>query len=98
MSLNKKEEIKQFEFQLFINSGAVESIHAVKNIQIFCEKYLNGLYDIEVVNINEHPALAIKENIFLLPLLIKKLPLPEDRLIGDLSDTKRILKMLRLEN
>lgn len=98
MPLNKNKEIKQYEFQLFINEGTVDAMHAVKNIQLFCEKYLTGMYDIEVVNINEHPALAIKENIFLLPLLIKKMPLPEDRLIGDLSDTSKILKMLKIEN
>lgn len=98
MSLNKNAEIKQFLFQLFVIPGTVDSNHAVQNMQLFCEKYLKGMYEIEIVNINEHPAWAMKENIFALPLLIKKMPLPEDRLIGDLSDTKKILKMLRIES
>lgn len=98
MSLNKNIEIKQFLFQLFVIPGTVDSTHAVQNMKLFCEKYLKGMYEIEIVNINEHPARAMKENIIALPLLIKKMPLPEDRLIGDLSDTKNILKMLRIES
>jgi len=91
-------EIEQFVFQLFVIPGTVDSNHAIKNIQMFCEKYLKGMYEIEIIQINEHPAWAMKENIFALPLLIKKMPLPEDRLIGDLSDTNKILKMLRIES
>jgi circadian clock protein KaiB len=90
--------VKQFVFQLFINPGTIDSTHAVKNIQLFCEKHLKGMYEIEVIDIKEHPGWATKENVFALPLLIKKMPLPEDRLIGDLSDTKKMLKMLRVEN
>lgn len=90
--------MKQFVFQLFINPGTIDSTHAVKNIQLFCEKHLKGMYEIEVIDIKEHPEWATKENIFALPLLIKKMPLPEDRLIGDLSDTKKMLKILRVEN
>jgi len=72
MSLKKNIEIKQFLFLLFVNPGTVDSIHAVQNIQLFCDKYLKGMYEIEIVNINEHPDWAMKENIVALPLLIKK--------------------------
>jgi circadian clock protein KaiB len=88
---NKNEE---YILKLFVISDTSYSIRAIKNINTFCEKYLKGRYNLEIIDINEHKDWADIENIFVTPLLIKKKPFPEERLIGDLSDTQKILSAL----
>jgi circadian clock protein KaiB len=68
------------------------------NIRRICEEHLRGRYDLEVVDISEHPTLAQGEQIIAAPTLIKKLPLPLRRFIGDMSQTERILLGLDLRN
>ena len=66
------------------------------NIRKICEEHLQGRYDLEIVDISQHPTLAEGEQIIAAPTLIKKLPLPLRRFIGDLSQTERILLGLDL--
>jgi len=66
------------------------------NIRKICEEHLQGRYDLEVVDISQRPMLAEGEQIIAAPTLIKKLPLPLRRFIGDLSQTERILLGLDL--
>jgi circadian clock protein KaiB len=87
---------EKYVFQLYVTGTLPNSAHAIRNINSICEKYLNGRYEIEVIDIYEQPGLALKEGIIAIPVLIKKFPLPEERFIGDLSDVKRVLKGLRL--
>src|SRR5687767_5438393 len=87
---------EKYVFQLYVTGMSPNSVHAIRNINSICEKYLNGRYEIEVIDIYEQPGLALKEGIIAIPVLIKKFPLPEERFIGDLSDVKRVLKGLRL--
>jgi circadian clock protein KaiB len=84
--------------KLFVTGFLPNSTRAVINIKAICEKYLKGNYELEVIDIYQQPSLALAEDIIAIPLLIKKFPLPEIRLIGDMSDTERILKGLRLSN
>jgi circadian clock protein KaiB len=63
----------------------------VANIRQICERNLNGRYDLEVIDIYQRPALARGEQIIAAPTLVKMLPAPLRRFIGDLSDTQRIL-------
>lgn len=81
---------QEFILKLFVISNTADSSHAIKNINTLCEKYLKGRYSLEIIDINEHPECATNENIFAIPLLIKKFPLPEERMIGDLSDIQKI--------
>lgn len=83
---------EKYVFQLFVVSNSSISERAIKNIETICEKYLAGNYKLEIIDIYKQPTLAVKENIIAVPLLIKKLPLPEERITGDLSDTESIIK------
>ena len=85
-------------FRLFVTGILPNSARAVINIKTICEKYLPGRYELEIIDIYQQPGLAVSENIIALPLLVKKFPLPETRLIGDLSDTKSVLEGLALFN
>ena len=60
------------------------------------QKYLKGRYELEIIDIYQHPDLAITEQIVVLPILIKKVPLPIVRMLGDLSNTEEVLKGLGL--
>lgn len=80
-----------YVLQLYIAGTSSRCIRAIANIRTICEQYLDGRYDLEVVDISQHPALAEEEQIIAAPTLVKKLPLPVRRFIGDLSATERIL-------
>lgn len=85
-----------YVLKLYITGSTPSSIKAIVNIRKICEEHLNGRYDLEVVDISQQPMLAEGEQIIAAPTLIKKLPLPLRRFIGDLSQTERILLGLDL--
>ena len=72
------------------------SARAVKNLRAICDEYLAGRYDLEVIDIYQQPLLAKGEQIVAAPTLIKKLPLPVRRIIGDMSNRERVLLGLHL--
>ena len=80
-----------YVLRLYITGSTPCSIRAISNIRSICEEHLEGRYDLEVVDISRHPMLAEGEQIIAAPTLIKKLPLPLRRFIGDMSETERIL-------
>lgn len=84
----------KYVLKLFVTGILPNSTRAVVNINAICEKYLKDKYELEIIDIYQQPSLAIKEDIIAVPVLIKKFPLPEVRLIGDLSDTEKVLKGL----
>lgn len=92
----KGAEGKEYILQLFVAGILPNSTRAIINIKAICEKYLKGRYELEVIDIYQQPALALKEDILAIPLLIKKFPRPEERFIGDLSDTEKVLEGLNL--
>jgi len=83
-----------YVLQLFITGATPNSIRAVANIKQICEQHLKGKYSLEVIDVYQQQSLAEKEQLIALPLLIRKQPLPERRLIGDMSDTEKVLKGL----
>ena len=87
---------EKYILRLFVTGILPNSARAVVNIKAICEKYLKDRYELEIIDIYQQPALARTEQIIAIPVLIKKFPLPEVRLIGDLSDTENVLKGLRL--
>ena len=89
-------EPQAYELRLFIIGASPNSIRAVENIKAICEEYLQGRYDLEIIDIHQQAKLAEDQNVVALPLLIKKTPGPERRLIGDMSDKQRVLKGLGL--
>lgn len=88
--------IEIYVLRLFITGATPNSLRAVANIKEICETYLNGRYSLEIIDVYQQAHIAEKEQLIALPLLIKKLPLPEKRMIGDLSDTEKVLKALGL--
>lgn len=82
--------------QLFIAGTTPLAARAIVNIRKICEEYLQGHYDLKIVDIARNPILAEGEQIIAAPTLIKKFPLPLRRFIGDLSQTGKILRGLDL--
>ena len=80
-----------FILRLYVTGMTPRSTRAVENVRAICEEHLQGRYDLEVIDIYQQPILAKGEQIIAAPTLIKKLPLPLRRVIGDLSSTERVL-------
>ena len=96
-SVQKKAKEK-YVLRLYVAGLTPRSQTAIKNIKKICEEHLNGRYDLEVIDVYQQPVLAKGEQIIAAPTLIKKLPLPLRRFIGDLSDSERILLGLDLRS
>jgi circadian clock protein KaiB len=91
-----KEETTIYVLRLFITGATPNSVRAVTNIKQICEEHLKGRYNLEIIDVYQQEAVAEKEQLVALPLLVKRAPLPEKRMIGDLSDTEKVLKGLGL--
>lgn len=93
-----KDVEEKYILQLFVAGILPNSIRAIENINSICEKYLAGRYELEIIDIHQQPHLAFASDIIAIPALIKKSPLPEERMIGDLSDIKSVLIGLHINN
>lgn len=82
--------------RLYVVGTTPHSKRAIVNIRKICEEHLPGRYELEIVDVSRYPTLAEGEQIIAAPTLIKKLPLPLRRFIGDMSQTERILLGLDL--
>jgi circadian clock protein KaiB len=80
-----------YVLRLYVTGMTERSAAAIATLRSLCTKYLQGRYELEVIDIYQHPALARDEQIIAAPTLVKKLPLPLRRLIGNLSDVERVL-------
>lgn len=87
----------KYLLRLYVNRSTSKSKLAVGNIQRMCEEHLKGRYDLEVIDIHEHAQLARDEQIVAVPTLIKRLPAPLQRLVGDMSDLNKVLFGLDLK-
>lgn len=87
---------ERYVLKLYVAGMTARSTRAVENVRAFCEKHLEGRYDLQVIDIYQQPALARTEQLIAAPTLIKKLPAPLRRLIGDMSNEDRILVGLDL--
>ncbi|MCX5806756.1 MAG: circadian clock KaiB family protein [Proteobacteria bacterium] len=86
-----KQTPAKYVLRLYVTGMTPKSTLAIGNVRKLCEEYLSGRYELEVIDIYQQPKLAKGEQIIATPTLIKKLPLPLRRLIGDMSDTERFL-------
>jgi circadian clock protein KaiB len=93
MRKTRRSEI-EYILRLFISGATPNSSRAITNIQKILETYLQGRYTLNIIDVRQETAVAQKEQIIALPLLIIKNPLPERRLIGDMSNTKKVLEGL----
>jgi circadian clock protein KaiB len=84
----------EYVLRLFVTGASPNSVKAIANLKSVFETYIKGRYSLEIIDVYQQELTAEKEQIIALPMLIKKLPLPERRLIGDMSDTARVLRGL----
>lgn len=88
----RKAEIKpEWQLRLYIAGQTAKSIAALANLKLLCEARLVGRYEIEVIDLLETPRLAAGDQILVVPTLVRKLPEPVKKIMGDLSQTERIL-------
>lgn len=85
-----------FALKLFVTGASPNSARAIANLKIICEKYLTKGYVLEIIDVYQQPLKAQNAEIIALPMLIKSSPLPLKRLIGDMSDTSKVLRGLGL--
>jgi len=86
----------KYILRLYITGTTNRSVLAITNLKKICEEYLEGRYELEVIDLYKKPFLAKDEQIIAAPTLIKKLPLPFRRIIGDMSDKEKVLLGLDL--
>ncbi|MCB1480944.1 MAG: circadian clock protein KaiB [Rhodobiaceae bacterium] len=80
-----------YRLRLYITGRTSHSMRAIENLRDICEKELRGQFEVEVIDVLENPALAENEKILATPTLVKKLPEPVRKIIGDLSDRQKVL-------
>ncbi len=82
---------ERYILKLYVTGLTSRSARAIENLQVLCEKHLVGRYELQIIDVYQQPGLARTEQVVAIPTLIKKLPLPLRRLIGDMSDEERVL-------
>jgi len=87
----------KYILRLYITGATKRSVLAIANLKKICKEYLEGRYELEVIDLYQMPGLAKDEQIIAAPTLIKKLPLPFRRIIGDMSNVEKVLLGLDLK-
>lgn len=89
-------EKKAYELRLYIAGKTAKSVTALSNLKKYCEEHLKGRYKIEVIDLLEKPQLAEGDQIFAVPTLVRKVPEPIRKIIGDLSNEEKVLVGLNI--
>lgn len=89
--------VEQYDLRLYVAGQTPKSMAAIANLKHICDTHLAGLYSIQIIDLVETPQLAIRDHILAIPTLIRRLPEPLKRIIGDMSKTERILVGLDIE-
>jgi len=82
---------KIYELRLYVAGKTQKSVTALANLKKYCEEHLQGQYTLEVIDLLEHPQLAEGDQILAIPTLVKKVPEPVRKIIGDLSNKEKVL-------
>ena len=80
-----------WEMRLYVAGMTPASMHAFENLKSICEEHLHGVYTIQVIDLLKRPALASGDQIIAVPTLVRRLPTPVKKIIGDLTNTERVL-------
>jgi circadian clock protein KaiB len=88
---DSQRDAEVWELRLYVAGQTAKSMTALANLKRICEQYRPGQYKIEIVDLLKNPALARGDQVLALPTLVRKLPEPIRKIIGDLSDTERVL-------
>jgi|SRR5690242_8928283 len=92
-----KPKVMEWELRLYVAGNTPNSITAFSNLQEICEEHMGGRYHIEIIDLFENPQLARGDQIIAVPTLVRRLPTPIKKIIGDLSNTERVLVGLDLK-
>lgn len=95
--LQRTSGIEHYSLRLYVTGTTARSSQAISNIRALCEEYLKDRYDLEVIDIYQKPTEAIGEQIIAAPTLVKRLPMPQKRMVGNFSDPEKILVGLELK-
>jgi circadian clock protein KaiB len=87
---------EHYELRLYVAGQSPRSVRAIENLRLFCDEHLAGRYSVEVIDLTVNPTLARGDEIIAVPTLVRKLPQPIRKIIGDLSDTEKVLVGLQL--
>jgi circadian clock protein KaiB len=85
------------KLRLYVCGSSPRSAKAISNVRAMCEEHLAGRYDLEVIDLYQRPEMAIKEQVVAAPTLVKELPPPIRKMVGDMSDEGRVLFSLNIE-
>ena len=88
---------KKYELRLYVAGNTAKSATALRNLKKYCEEHLRGMYSIEVIDLLKNPQLAEGDQILAIPTLVKKVPEPVRKIIGDLSNREKLLVGLDLK-
>src|ERR1700761_5940714 len=88
----------KYVFRLYVAGNSTRSRQAITNVREICERYLAGNYELDVVDVYQQPEVTKSADVIALPTLIKELPLPPKRFVGDMSNTERIIVGLKLKS
>jgi circadian clock protein KaiB len=91
------EKEKKWELRLYVAGKTEKSVKALTNLKRYCEEHLKGQYKIEVIDLLEKPQLAEGDQILAIPTLVRKVPEPIRKIIGDLSDEEKVLVGLNIK-
>ena len=93
---NNLNNMESWELKLYVAGNTPKSVTALKNLKKYCEDHLKGKYKIEVIDLIKKPQLAEGDQIFALPTLVRKVPVPIRKIIGDLSNEEKVLVGLNI--
>jgi circadian clock protein KaiB len=91
-----KEDKPVYVLRLFVAGASPVSVRAINNLQVILNEHLKDRYELDIVDVHQQPSLVQTDNVTAVPMLIKKFPLPLRRLVGDMSDTNKVLRGLGL--
>jgi len=94
--MTKQQKDTAYELRLYIAGKTAKSVTALANLKKYCEEYLHGQYKIEVIDLLVQPQLAEGDQIFAIPTLVRKVPEPIRKIIGDLSNEEKVLVGLNI--
>jgi len=92
-----KAEPAKWQLRLYIAGNTPKSLTALTNLKSYCEEFLKGEYSLEIIDLLIHPQLAAGDQIFAIPTLVRKIPVPMRKIIGDLSNQEKVLVGLNLK-
>ncbi len=96
-AFDKGPDNRVYVLRLYVHGMAQRSTVAIAAIEKVCNRHLHGRFTLEVIDITMHPNIAMDDDVVAIPMLEKILPLPKRRMVGDLSDEEKVLRLLELK-